>query len=149
VVDNITIRNVSGNFGSFGALRGNTPDARRGTNGATIGNFTIENFNVTLNTRGGGDKFTRGEVGNFVFKNVVVNGQPVEAPPATVLAPAAGRGGPGAPAAPATADPATSAAPAQAPAAMNASPPQWQANKDDRLDEDYHDPLKAVAEAWP
>ncbi len=89
-IDHITIRNVTGSFGSFGSLRGNLPDARRGTLGDTISDFSIENVNVTLRNPA---PLSRGEVANFTYKNVMVNGEAVEAPPATVLPARGGRGG--------------------------------------------------------
>jgi len=122
-LDHIVVRNITGNFGSFGSIRGNVPNPQRGTMGDTINDFTIENINVNLRNPG----FSRGEVNNFVFDNVVVNGQPVETPAAT--AGGFGRGGPGAaPAAPAVTDapmvPANSPTPVtQPPAAAGASSP--------------------------
>jgi polygalacturonase len=91
-LDHIVVSNITGNFGSFGSIRGNVANPQRGTLGDTISDFTIENINVNL--RNGA--FSRGEVNNLVFNNVVVNGQPVEAPPATT---AGGRGAAAAPAA--------------------------------------------------
>ena len=88
-IDHVVVRNIKGSFGSFGSIRGNVANPARGTLGDSISDFTIEDVNVTL--RNGG--FTRGEVANFGFNNVVVNGQPVEAPPAT--AGGGGRGGRG------------------------------------------------------
>jgi len=86
-VDHILVRNITGSFGSFGSLHGNQPNPQRGTLGDTISDFAVENVNVTFRN----PVLSRGEIANFTFKNVVVNGQPVEAPPATALA--AGRGG--------------------------------------------------------
>jgi alpha-L-rhamnosidase len=104
--NHITIRNISGSFGSFGSVRGTVPDPNKGTLGDTLSDFTFENINVTLPPKGA--TLSRSEVGNFTFNNVVVNGQPVDAPPATA-APRA-RGAPGAPAA-------SDATPAETPAA--------------------------------
>lgn len=75
-VNNITIRNVSGTYGAFGQLRGNSDD--------TIRDITLENINVKFD-RPGGEKLQVGKVDNFQVKNVVVNGQaytPVAAAPA-------------------------------------------------------------------
>ena len=98
-VDHVMIRNVSGTFGSFGTLRGNVPNPQRGTLGDTLGDITLENVNVTLGAQGA--QLSRGAVGNLVFKNVVINGQPYEVPPATATP--AGRGGARGPVAPAAA----------------------------------------------
>jgi polygalacturonase len=78
-VDHITVRNITGSFGAFGSVRGNAANPRLGTKADTITDFTIENINVTLRN----PAFSRGAVDNFVFKNVVVNGQPVSVPPET------------------------------------------------------------------
>jgi hypothetical protein len=91
-VDHIVIRNVSGSFGSFGTLRGNLPNAQRGTLGDTLGEITFENINVKLASAA---PLARGEVEKLTFKNVVINGEPVEAPLATAQG-AAGRRGAGA-----------------------------------------------------
>jgi hypothetical protein len=87
-VDHITIRNVTGNCASFGSLRGNVANPQQGTLGDTLSDINFENINVNLTNPA---PLTRGEVANFSYTNVVINGQPVEAPPAT----AAGRGGRG------------------------------------------------------
>lgn len=89
-ISNITIRNVHGNFGSFGTLRPNLPDTRRGTLGDTLDGFTFEDVNVTLQgaTANAPVALSRGEVSNITFKNVVINGVPAEVPPATALPPA-------------------------------------------------------------
>ena len=87
--EHITIRNLTGSFGSFGSVQGNRPNPQRGTLGDTLSDFTFENINVTLRN----PTLSRGEVDNFTFKNVVVNGQPVDAPPVT--SGAGGRGGRG------------------------------------------------------
>jgi polygalacturonase len=97
-IDHVVVKNITGNFGSFGSIRGNVANPQRGTLGDTINDFTIENINVNL--RNGG--FSRGEVNNFVFNNVVVNGQPVEAPLATAGGGNGRRGGAGAAAGTAT-----------------------------------------------
>ncbi|MEY3895915.1 MAG: hypothetical protein RLZZ214_1435 [Verrucomicrobiota bacterium] len=80
VLDNIVIRNVTGAASFFGGIRGNLPNAERGTLGDTIGNFTLENFDVKLTNPA---PLSRGEIANLVYKNVVINGKLVEAPPAT------------------------------------------------------------------
>jgi polygalacturonase len=104
-IDHVVVRNITGSFGSFGSIRGNVANPQRGTLGDSISDFTIENINVTLRNPG----FSRGEVNDFVFNNVVVNGQSVSAPPATAGGGAGRRGGAGTPAgsAPAAAVPAT------------------------------------------
>jgi alpha-L-rhamnosidase len=94
-VDHIVIRNVTGTAGSFGTLRGNTPNPQRGTLGDTIGDFTFENINLTLANPA---PLARGELGSLVYKNVVINGQPAAAPPATAAGRGARGGGRGAPA---------------------------------------------------
>jgi len=86
--DHITIRNLTGSFGSFGSIRPNLPNPQRGTLGDTLSDFTFENINVTLRT----PALSRGEVANLIFKNVVVNGAPVEAPPVTAPPPPRGTG---------------------------------------------------------
>jgi len=68
IVRNVTVQNLSGDYGSFGFLSGNQGD--------TIENITLENVNLNLQT----PKLTVGVVKNLVFRNVVVNGQPVAAP---------------------------------------------------------------------
>jgi len=89
-LDHIVVRNITGNFGSLGSIRGNVANPQRGTLGDTLSDFTIENINVNLRT----SNFSRGEINNFVFNNVVVNGQPMEAPEVTAGG-FGGRGGPG------------------------------------------------------
>ncbi len=98
--DHITVRNITGSFGSFGSIRGNVANPAAGTLGDTLTDFKFENINVTLRN----PTLSRGEVANFTFSNVVVNGQTVEAPPATAGGRGGrGRGGPPGPAASATA----------------------------------------------
>ena len=80
VLDNIVIRNVTGAASFFGGIRGNLPNAERGTLGDTIGNFTLENFDLKLTNPA---PLSRGEINNLVYKNVVINGKLVEAPAAT------------------------------------------------------------------
>ncbi len=118
-IDNITIRNIKGSFGSFGTLRGNVANPQRNTQGDTLNGFTFENIDVKLPANG--TVLSRGEVSNLVFKNVVINGQPVEAPPATAL-PATPRRGGAAGAAPAPAAASASASASAAPAASARGP---------------------------
>ncbi len=86
--DHIIIRNITGKTGSFGTLRPGVANPDRGTMGDTLSDFTFENINITARS----GILSRGEVTNLVFRNVVVNGQPVEVPPITVPG-ARGRGG--------------------------------------------------------
>jgi alpha-L-rhamnosidase len=72
-VNNITIRNVRGDYGSFGTLRGNPGDILR--------NITLENLDVKLSTDRGGDRLAVGTTENLAMKNVRVNGHPYEAHP--------------------------------------------------------------------
>ncbi|HEU5080854.1 MAG TPA: glycosyl hydrolase family 28 protein [Opitutaceae bacterium] len=70
VVDDVVIRNVSGDYRAFGEIAG--------ADGDTIRNVTLENFSVNLAkpkllVSGAG-------VENLVFRNIVVNGKNVEAP---------------------------------------------------------------------
>jgi alpha-L-rhamnosidase len=106
-LDHIVVRNITGSFGSFGSIRGNVANPQRGTLGDSISDFTIENINVSLRTPG----FSRGEVDNFVFKNVIVNGQPVTAPTASIsgLGRRGGNNGAATPPAATSAPPTTSA----------------------------------------
>lgn len=63
-VENITIKNISGDYRTLGSLRGNPGD--------TIRNFTLENITLKLED----EKLALGVVKNVTLKNVVVNGQP-------------------------------------------------------------------------
>ena len=74
MVNDVTIRNVSGTYGAFGQLRGNPGDVIR--------DITLENIDVKLNGPRGGDRLNLGKVDNLVVKNVVVNGQPFQPPAA-------------------------------------------------------------------
>ena len=67
-IDNVTIRNVTGQYGQFGTLRGSVGDV--------LANITLENFNITLNN----PAFTLGPTENLVLNNVVVNGAPYALP---------------------------------------------------------------------
>ncbi len=62
VID-ITLRNITGSFGSLGTLRGNPGD--------TLESITLENIDLKLSTAG----FSPGKVRNLVMKNVKVNGK--------------------------------------------------------------------------
>jgi polygalacturonase len=67
-IDNVTIRNVTGQYGRFGTLRGSVGDA--------LADITLENFNITLSS----PAFTLGPTENLVLNNVVVNGAPYQLP---------------------------------------------------------------------
>lgn len=62
-VAGVTLRNVTGRYGSLGRLRGNPGD--------DLGGFHLENVTLTL----ADDKFERGEVRDFTARNVVLNGR--------------------------------------------------------------------------
>ena len=70
-MENITIKNISGDYRTLGSLRGNPGD--------TIRNFTLENITLKLED----EKLALGVVKNVTLKNVVVNGQPYAWPVAT------------------------------------------------------------------
>ena len=70
-VENITIKNISGDYRTLGSLRGNPGD--------TIRNFTLENITLKLED----EKLALGVVKNVTLKNVVVNGQPYAWPVAS------------------------------------------------------------------
>jgi len=67
-IDQVIIRNVTGQYGQFGTLRGSVGD--------TLADITLENFNITLKN----PAFTLGPTENLVLKNVVVNGAPYALP---------------------------------------------------------------------
>ncbi len=67
-VNNITLRNISGEYRTFGILRGNPGDV--------LHDITLENVDVKL----ADEKLVLGPVENLVLKNVVVNGKPFTAP---------------------------------------------------------------------
>ncbi len=67
-VNDVTLRNVKGEYGAFGTLRGNPGDVLR--------DITLENIDVKL----GNDRLALGKTENLVVKNVVVNGQPYTPP---------------------------------------------------------------------
>jgi alpha-L-rhamnosidase len=62
-VNNITLRNIRGEYRTLGVLRGNPGD--------TLRDITLENIDVRL----ADEKFAPGPVENLVLKNVVVNGK--------------------------------------------------------------------------
>ena len=70
-VENITIKNISGDYRTLGSLRGNPGD--------TIRDFTLENITLKLDD----EKLALGVVKNVTLKNVVVNGQPYAWPVAS------------------------------------------------------------------
>lgn len=67
-VNQITLRHLRGEYGSFGTLRGNEGDVLR--------DITFENIDVKLTIQ---EKLVRGKTENFVTKNVQVNGNAFEA----------------------------------------------------------------------
>lgn len=70
-VENITIRNVSGDYRTLGSLRGNPGD--------TLRNFTLENITLKLED----EKLALGVVKNVTITNVMVNGKAYVLPAAT------------------------------------------------------------------
>jgi alpha-L-rhamnosidase len=73
-VNAITLRNIRGEYGAFGTLRGNPGDVLR--------DITLENLDVRLSTERGADRLALGATENLALKNVRVNGQPYQpAPP--------------------------------------------------------------------
>jgi len=76
-VNGITLKNIRGEYGAFGTLRGNPDD--------TLIDFTFENIDVKLDTSSGRDRLVMGKVENFSVKGVAVNGQPWT-PPAPAAA---------------------------------------------------------------
>lgn len=76
-VNNVTLRNVRGEFRSLGTLRGNPGD--------TLRDLTLENIDLKLTD----EKFALGPTENLVVKNVQVNGKPFVLP-AVMTAPAPG-----------------------------------------------------------
>jgi polygalacturonase len=67
-VNNVTIRNVSGEFYTLGTLRGNPGD--------TLRDITLENIDLKLED----PRFEPGAVTNFLLKNVRVNGESFSLP---------------------------------------------------------------------
>ena len=64
-VNNITLRNIHGEYSAFGTLRGNPGDVLR--------DITLENIDVKLSTEHGNDRLVTKE--KLALKNVSVNGQ--------------------------------------------------------------------------
>jgi polygalacturonase len=67
-VNNITIRNVKGEFQTLGTLRGNPGD--------TLRDITLEKIDLKLETT----DFNLGEVENLVTRDVLLNGKPFQSP---------------------------------------------------------------------
>jgi len=65
VVNNLTVRNLSGEYGAFGVLSGNPGDVLR--------NITLENIRLELKNA----RLELGPVEHLVMRNVVVNGKEV------------------------------------------------------------------------
>ena len=74
-VNGVTIRNVSGQFRTLGALGGHEK--------STISNITLENIDLTL----ADDRLALGKVENLVLKNVKVNGKDIVLPAAAAPKP--------------------------------------------------------------
>lgn len=74
-VNGITLKNVHGDYGSFGTVRGNAGDVLR--------DFTFENVDVKLTT----GTANLNVVTNLATRNFLINGQPYTPPPATPPAP--------------------------------------------------------------
>jgi hypothetical protein len=70
-ISHVTLRNITGTFGSFGTLHGNPGD--------TISDITLENIDVKLT---GDVVFRVGKTDHLVFDNVRVNGADYAAPAA-------------------------------------------------------------------
>jgi alpha-L-rhamnosidase len=72
-VNDITLRNIRGEYGAFGTLRGNPGDVLR--------DITLENIDVKFTgPQANSDRLTLGETQNTVVKNVTVNGKPYALP---------------------------------------------------------------------
>ena len=67
-VNNITLRNIRGEYRSLGTLQGNPGD--------TLRDITLENVDVRL----ADESFALGPVANLALRNVVVNGRPFTVP---------------------------------------------------------------------
>ncbi|MBI5766973.1 MAG: right-handed parallel beta-helix repeat-containing protein [Verrucomicrobia bacterium] len=67
-VNDITLKNIRGEYAAFGTLRGNPDDVITG--------FTLENIDVKLATDNGRDRLVLGQVDKFSATNVRINGQP-------------------------------------------------------------------------
>jgi polygalacturonase len=70
-ISHVTLRNITGSFGSFGTLHGNPGD--------TISDITLENIDVQL----ADPRLSLGKTENLVFDNVKVNGADYPVPPVT------------------------------------------------------------------
>lgn len=66
-VNNITLRNLRGEYGALGTLRGN--------NGDVLRDITLEDFDVKVSTDRVGERLILGATQNLVVKNVMVNGK--------------------------------------------------------------------------
>ena len=64
LVENVTLRNVSGDYGAWGRIVGNKGDVIRGVH--------LENISLQLENT----KFERGPIEDFTAKDVAINGQP-------------------------------------------------------------------------
>lgn len=71
IVRNVTLRNIKGNFGSFGDIQGNPGQT-------TISDIKLENIDVQLKN----EKLNSVDVKNLRMKNVKVNGKPFTLKPA-------------------------------------------------------------------
>jgi alpha-L-rhamnosidase len=67
IVNKITLRNLHGEYGALGTLRGN--------NGDVLRDITLENFDVKVSTDRVGERLILGATENLVVKNVIVNGK--------------------------------------------------------------------------
>lgn len=74
-INNVTLRNIKGEYGTMGTLRGNAGDVIR--------DITLENIEVKLTN----NQFVLGPTQNFTLKNVNVNKKPFELPAVTPAAP--------------------------------------------------------------
>ena len=68
VVKNVTLRNITGRYGSLGVLNGNAIDS--------VSGITLENVSLTLTDTA----FELGKVENFALCNVTINGKAFEPP---------------------------------------------------------------------
>ncbi len=74
-VNGIVLKNIHGEYGSFGSLRGNPGDV--------LTDFTLENIDVKLRD----EPLRLGPVENFSVKNVAINGKPFTPPAASEAKP--------------------------------------------------------------
>jgi polygalacturonase len=77
-INNVTLRNIKGEYGTLGTLRGNAGDVIR--------DITLENIEVKLTN----NRLSLGPTKNFTLKNVNVNGKPFELPAVTPATPLPG-----------------------------------------------------------